>query len=34
MLWINIGIRVPECGEKKFIISQPMKNIITNTNVI
>lgn len=25
ILWINIGIRVPECAEKKFIISEPMK---------
>lgn len=24
-LWINIGIRVPECAEKKFKISEPMK---------
>ena len=24
-LWINIGIRVPECVEKKFKISEPMK---------
>ena len=25
ILWINIGIRVPECAEKKFVISEPMK---------
>ena len=31
-LWINIGIRVSEYAEKKFKISEPMKNIITNTN--
>lgn len=24
-LWINIGIRVPECAEKKFKISEPKK---------
>lgn len=25
ILWVNIGIRVPECAEKKFIVSEPMK---------
>lgn len=25
ILWINIGIRVPECAEKKFVISEPLK---------
>lgn len=25
ILWINIGIRVPECAEKKFVVSEPMK---------
>lgn len=25
ILWINIGIRVPECAEKKFVITEPMK---------
>ena len=25
-LWINLGIRVPECQLKKFIISEPIKN--------
>lgn len=24
-LWINIGIRVPECAERKFTVSKPMK---------
>ena len=25
ILWINIGIRVPECEERVFIVSEPMK---------
>lgn len=25
VLWVNIGIRVPECAERTFEISQPMK---------
>ena len=25
ILWINIGIRVPECAERKFSISEPIK---------
>ncbi len=25
ILWINIGIRVPECAERKFNISEPMR---------
>ena len=29
ILWINIGIRVPECAEKKFVISEPMKKYLS-----
>lgn len=25
VLWVNLGIRVPECVERKFVISQPLK---------
>lgn len=25
ILWVNLGIRVPECAERKFIISEPLK---------
>lgn len=25
ILWVNIGIRVPECAEMRFVISEPMK---------
>lgn len=25
ILWINIGIRVPECVERKFTITEPLK---------
>lgn len=25
ILWINLGIRVPECANRKFIISEPIK---------
>ena len=25
ILWINLGIRVPECANRKFIISEPTK---------
>lgn len=25
ILWINLGIRVPECAEKCFVVSQPQK---------
>lgn len=25
ILWINIGIRVPECAENKFVITEPLK---------
>lgn len=25
ILWINLGIRVPECAEKTFIITEPLK---------
>ncbi len=24
-MWVNLGIRVPECDERKFILSEPMK---------
>ena len=26
VLWINLGIRVPECQNRKFIISEPLKD--------
>lgn len=25
LMWVNLGIRVPECDERKFILSEPMK---------
>lgn len=25
ILWVNLGIRVPECFERKFVISEPLK---------
>ncbi len=25
ILWVNLGIRIPECVERKFVISEPLK---------
>lgn len=25
ILWVNLGIRIPECAERKFIITEPLK---------
>ncbi|MGN1117030.1 MAG: DUF4304 domain-containing protein [Acutalibacteraceae bacterium] len=25
ILWVNLGIRIPECAERKFVISEPLK---------
>ena len=25
LMWVNLGIRVPECDERKFILAEPMK---------
>ena len=32
LLWVNLGIRVPECQEKPSLLPCPLKNITRNTN--